>query len=390
MERGEWENDPEYPNGPLPAHERQWRHPSELGATQWAASEPPLVVGRGLSVATGSVGVMLAIGLLWLMIPHHSPSGVTAEGSITSLRQTTATDDDNGGFLAVGTTVRQPDSVPTDTAVATSASVLTAPSSSIRPITPLPTLLISNGNVSAAEPATAVALTPGHFVITTARAVRGRQGLEVVLPSGETVVGAVVVVDEAAGTAVLAIPSEINASVVQLSPDTAQATGIVMTSPEPLTVHVVTNESGVHLMYERDIQPGEGSLVLDQQGRLLGMCTMAKQGASLVSVDTLLKALSAAQAVDAPAWLGIQPDATSNGDIGVSSVMADGPAAAAGVHAGDVIRAIDGIAVASLDDLGTIIAAHSAGDIVTLSVTRAGATSVQTIHIVLSSRPASM
>ncbi len=402
MERGEWENDPEYPNGPLPAHERQWRHPSEIGATQWAASEPPLVVGRGLSIATGTVGVALAVGLLWLMIPHHSRSGVIAEASVTSLRLTTATDGDGdtGGFLAPGTTAHDRDSVPhtavvantvaTNTAVTNTAVAITASTISSRTSTPMPTLLISKGPVAASNPATALALTPGHFVVTTARAVRGRSGLEVLLPTGETVVGAVVMVDEADGTAVLSVPSEIDASVVQLSPDTSQATGIVMTSPAPLRVNVVTDASGVHLMYDRDTEPGEGSLVLDSQGRLLGMCTMSTKGASLVSVDTMLKALDQAEAIDAPAWLGIQPDTTDKGEVGVSAVMAEGPAAAAGLHPGDVIRSIDGVPIASLDDLGTTIAAHNAGQSVTLAVGRKGASTPLTIIITLSKRPDSM
>lgn len=392
MERGEWEDDPEYPSGPLPAHERQWRHPSEIGATQWAASEPPLVVGRGLSIATGTVGVALAVGLLWLMVPHHSRSGVTAEASVTSLRSSTATDDenDNGGFLASGTGARNPGSVPRQTEVTNAVAATTIPALSTPMSTPMPTLLISKGSASSASPATALALTPGHFVVTTARAVRGRQGFEVLLPTGNTVVGAVVMVDEAAGTAVLSVPSEIDASVVQLSPETAQVTGIVMTSPAPLRVSVVTDASGVHLMYDRNTEPGEGSLVLDSQGRLLGMCTMSTEGASMVSVDTMLKALDQAEAIDAPAWLGIQPDASAKGDVGVSAVMADGPAAAAGIHPGDVIRSIDGVPIASLDELGTTIAAHTAGQSVTLIVMRKGSSTPLTINITLSRRPDSL
>jgi hypothetical protein len=75
VERGEWDEEPDYPRAPLPAHERQWRHPSEQGAYVWDRSEPPLVVGKGLSVATGTVGAVLAIGLLWLMVPHSNRNG---------------------------------------------------------------------------------------------------------------------------------------------------------------------------------------------------------------------------------------------------------------------------------------------------------------------------
>src|SRR5215216_79232 len=64
-------SDPVDPLGtaPLPPHERTWRHPSELGAAQWIATEPPIVIGRGLTAVTGAIGLILATGLLWAMLP---------------------------------------------------------------------------------------------------------------------------------------------------------------------------------------------------------------------------------------------------------------------------------------------------------------------------------
>ncbi|MUH51364.1 MAG: PDZ domain-containing protein, partial [Actinobacteria bacterium] len=259
---------------------------------------------------------------------------------------------------------------------------------------PVPTMLIARGGLSSASPATAVALTPGHFVVTTALAVRGRQGLEVRLPNGQTVVSAVVLLDEASGTAVLAVPDEIDASVVQLSPESgqaaAQATGIVMTSSEPLSVNVVRDSTGVHLLYNRDVHPGEGALVLDRQGRLLGMCTMADTGATLITVATMLDALEAAAALEAPAWIGIQPSTTPGTAVHVASVISDGPAAMAGVRAGDTIVAINGIPITNLDDLGQAVAAHSAGDSIAVTVARPGGPHAITITITLSKRPVSM
>ena len=54
VERGEWDEEPEYPRAPLPAHERQWRHPSEQGATAWSQSEPPLVATT-MTLSTSSI-----------------------------------------------------------------------------------------------------------------------------------------------------------------------------------------------------------------------------------------------------------------------------------------------------------------------------------------------
>lgn len=397
VERGDWHDDPEYPNGPLPAHERVWRHPSEIGASQWATSEPPLVVGRGLSVATGTVGAALAVGLLWLMIPHHTRSGVSAGASATSVRVTT--DDSDATLIAtgsghtpfngsLGTTVTTNFVVPPVTTVQQSAAGST-PNTNPGDAPAHATMLLSSGSLSATGQSTAVALTPGHFVITTAQAVNGRQSLEVVLASGETVVGAVILVDRATGTAVLSIPTEIEALAVGLSPEPSQSTGVIMMSPEPMLVNVVANNTRVLLTYDRDINLPEGSLVLDQKGRLLGMCTVSLAGVTLVSVDAMLNALDTAATVRVPGWLGVRPEA-NEGKVAVGAVLIDGPAAVSGVRPGDVVEAIDGVPIMTLDGLGQVIAAHAAGDSVMLRLLRPGEAVPVVIRITLSSHPQSM
>ena len=72
-----------YPDAPLPRHERAWRHPSEIGEATWRSSEPPLAVGRGLLVTTGAIGALLALAVLWAMLPTGAGGGanaVTTEG----------------------------------------------------------------------------------------------------------------------------------------------------------------------------------------------------------------------------------------------------------------------------------------------------------------------
>jgi putative serine protease PepD len=84
------------------------------------------------------------------------------------------------------------------------------------------------------------------------------------------------------------------------------------------------------------------------------------------------------------AYLGITIGTSSSG-AQVSAVKANSPAAAAGLKAGDVITAIDGVAVASADDLTAKISAHQPGDKVTLSVTHNGST--QKLVVTLGTRP---
>jgi S1-C subfamily serine protease len=72
------------------------------------------------------------------------------------------------------------------------------------------------------------------------------------------------------------------------------------------------------------------------------------------------------------AWLGIAGETGANGGVDITSVVADGPADKAGLKAGDHIAGIDGETVESFDVLAGIIAVHSPGDKVTLSVIKDG------------------
>ena len=63
-----------YPVAPLPKHERQWRHPSEIGQQAWVMSEPPIALGRGLLVTTGAIGCAIGLAILWMLFPVGGPS----------------------------------------------------------------------------------------------------------------------------------------------------------------------------------------------------------------------------------------------------------------------------------------------------------------------------
>ena len=87
-------------------------------------------------------------------------------------------------------------------------------------------------------------------------------------------------------------------------------------------------------------------------------------------------------------WLGVitTPASPTHPDgAQVSSVVADGPSAKAGVHVGDVIKRIDGTAVQDPEDVANAIAGDKPGQTVTIVVERGGAT--QTLHATLGKRP---
>jgi len=72
-------------------------------------------------------------------------------------------------------------------------------------------------------------------------------------------------------------------------------------------------------------------------------------------------------------------------DSGSSSVVADGPAAKAGLQEGDVITKVDGAAIDDKTSLVSLLSKHSVGDKVTLTVVRGGDT--RTIDVTLGAAP---
>jgi S1-C subfamily serine protease len=69
----------------------------------------------------------------------------------------------------------------------------------------------------------------------------------------------------------------------------------------------------------------------------------------------------------------------------VASVTPGGPADKAGLHKGDVIKAIDGHPVKDPSDLSSAIAVKKPGDTVTLRIERTGLT--QELDVKLGTRP---
>ncbi len=344
-----------------------------MGAAQWVRSEPPLVVGRGLLFATGTVGVVLAVGLLWLMLPYPGPSpDVAIEVSTTSVRTAS-----QGNTTAVPRTAAETTAITMaatgtfDLPSITEAVVSPASTTTVAELPPAPTMVLANdGGFSEEIPPVVVALIPGHYVVTTAAAVRGRERFVVQLPSGETVVGAVVAIDVANGTAVLSVTTDIDQSLIEASGAALSDGGFMVMTPEATSASLWVDDSGTQVGYEYGTATGEGMLVLDGSNRLIGMCTKSATGVHLVTVATLLEALRSATSNGAPAWLGITAETDPTGRVTVTEVLAGGPAAAAGLEVGDVIVSIDGLLLSEPETLRNVVSAHAAGETVTLTIER--------------------
>jgi S1-C subfamily serine protease len=143
----------------------------------------------------------------------------------------------------------------------------------------------------------------------------------------------------------------------------------------------------------------EGGPVIDAAGGLLGMSTFGPSRRVLViptsTVDRMLEPLLTRGRVPR-GWLGaaVQPvlvpealhQATGQSQgLMVLGVTRDGPAARAGVLMGDILVALDGVAVAGTSRLAELMGLESVGQQIELRLIRAGA--VQTVNATVGERP---
>jgi S1-C subfamily serine protease len=145
------------------------------------------------------------------------------------------------------------------------------------------------------------------------------------------------------------------------------------------------------------INPGNsGGPLLDAKGQVIGVNSQIKteSGDSNAGVGFAVPVSTVKQVVPQiqsggkinRAFLGVS-NATTNDQSGavVSQVVANGPAAKAGLRAGDKIVAIDGRPISSSDDVSAAVAAHKPGDKSTVTVVRGG--NRRTLTVTLGTRP---
>jgi len=151
------------------------------------------------------------------------------------------------------------------------------------------------------------------------------------------------------------------------------------------------------------INPGNsGGALVDLAGHVVGIPTLAATdpqiGGSAPGIGFAISSNRARSIADqlistgkvtssGRAYLGIQlQDATTGGAL-VYAVTAGGPAAKAGLVAGDVITALDGTTVQDGTTLVDLVAAHQPGDVVKLTVTHQDG-STTTVRLTLGQAPA--
>ena len=390
MEGSEWDDD-RYPDAPLPRHERGWRHPSEIGADAWSHSEPPLVIGRGLGAATGVIGVMLALALVWSLLPSH-----TGRTAVVSVRSTVSPDGGSatastpeGGSTAVRSSSTTTSAAPSSTRPSDGTATTTAPVKS--PVStyqlglerPVATPTTAVGSTVVATPpsgAFAVAVDDGKLLLTTAQAVGNDDSVRVRDGGGGTREADVLVIDRRSGLAVLSGGDTPVSGAFDVDVDVEPGDELTIYGDEAATFTVGEDglESGE---WQQRTDLYEGSPVLDGDGDLVALCTHTADGVELVPVVDIIDLHRAlGQNVTPTVWMGVVVNDDPSGALTIGAIEPDGPAAMAGLGVGDTIVAIDGEPIGDIAQLAGALALHQPGDVVQLDLLSADGTA---LHVAL-------
>jgi serine protease Do len=225
------------------------------------------------------------------------------------------------------------------------------------------------------------------LIVTNAHVAMERTG-EVRLADGRTTTGEVVASDPWRDLAALRVPLATPPPPVR-GDDTMRAGDLVLAFGHPLgwdnavsigVLHATERIGGLGpprwLRADVRLMPGNsGGPLADADGRLIGLNALVSRGLAFAvpteAVDALLDA-------DRP-MLGVALRPAAVGRRGrrmfgmlVVDVTADSAAARSGVRTGDVIRSVDGLAIAAPSDIGQLMYAARAADHVALGVVREG------------------
>ncbi|GLK16274.1 S1C family serine protease [Herbiconiux flava] len=287
------------------------------------------------------------------------------------------------------------------------------------------TIVSDLGYQGAQSAGTGIVLTSDGMILTNNHVIEGSTSIRVTDElTGEsysaTVVGtdkthdiAVLQLDGASGltTAALDTSGALAAGDAVTAVGNAQGTGGLVAAAGAVAAleQTITTQSeyGISgetldglIRIDADIVSGDsGGPLLDADGEVVGIDTAASSGTAditgfAIPIEDALDIVAQIEAgadtatieIGYPGFLGIGVADTGAG-AGVASVIEGTPAATAGLVAGDVITAVNGTAVASAEELTSVLGGMEPGETVTLAVTTASGTS-GTVDVTLIAGPA--
>ena len=249
-------------HGPVPPHERSWRHPSELAADETAelrAVEVPRST-RTFALATGTLG-LVALGVFVLVMTPSRQGTPIAISATTTAAAAPAGDGPSAPTVAA---VRRP-----------VADVTTA--------------------------ALATPIGDGDYAIVVRDSIDRSDDeiVHVVLPSGRTASGSIV--DENADTAVVQLSiAEPGHRIAERRPRDHDVVTVLATPPVEVAFSDVDR-----------LDVAEGTAVVDADGDLIGLCSRRGNGTKVLMVDGDAAALDSPGIGDEP--VGRAPDDGSPG-----------------------------------------------------------------------------
>jgi S1-C subfamily serine protease len=384
---------------PLPLDDRLWRHPSELGLGANTAPLPaPPAEGSStrlwtVAVVAGLIGSALSLGVVAVsgrMSTDVVEKPVVERVAVRPVAELSAASSSGQGVIAIAKSVTP--------AIAR----------------------VENASDEGTTIASAILVRTDGYLATTAHALQRISNVTVVLSDGSELAGRVVGSDTMTDIAVIKIDRD-SLPVAVLGSATNLQSGqpaIAIGSPlgpaggPAVTVGVisglgrrVSGAAGVELrdMIQTDAATASGSTggaLCDGSGSVVGMTT-ATSSASDAGANALGYAIPIeivrAVADDIIAtgsarhsWLGVEgsdldptnaKDAGLTGGAKVTKVVDDSPASLAGLRSDDVITALDGTKITSMDAFVVALRGHHPGDTITIEVMRGNTTQTMTITL---------
>lgn len=370
-----------YPAAPIPPHERQWRHPSELGPSGPHVGNP-ISLGRGLVITAGIVGVAAVVGMVWLMSPTESPvraGSATSVGRLPSPPQPTST------FRAVPSLPPSTTAMPTTTSPPPQPSLTTgltaAPTSpKIEPGATTPPTDSSTTQYSGPLTTLAIAASgqpallwpTGEYAITAADGMSADIITEIRLPDGKLQQAAVLTVSD--GIAIVAIAGPSDGTPLDMAEMAdVPAAGTQVSIESTGGVKVATLEAGPsgEPVLDAVSDAPTGCAVRDPAGSLIGVTVPGSDGdVRVLTVARIDELVEAARHIGGR--LGIKGRSVEGGGVVISVVEAGSPAESVGLLPGDQINSVDGQAITSIDHLVAMLRTSRGGRSVTLSLVRNG------------------
>jgi len=268
-------------------------------------------------------------------------------------------------------------------------------------------------------------LSSNGMVLTNNHVIEGSTYIEVTIElTGETYDAVVLGTDKTNDVALLQLedvsgldPVTISAGAVEIGDTAASignargtgdlvvAEGIVLSIDESLSIS--DGYDGFEnlddlIEVDADVVSGDsGGPLVDDRGEVVGMITAASSGRNDIRGYAI--AIAHAMAIVEQIRSGVETDtvhigpsafmgvrvADEQGATGVTldGTIADTPADKAGLVAGDIVTAVDGVSVLTLAELKAIVTSHDPGDVITVTYTDMDGV-VQNVQLTLTEGPA--